>query len=316
MKAFRATLMGHTARRLLKAASHWKVIAVFERSIYCQSAMDGIICAGLASIGGGPLNVTWDPPSGFSVIPWEMRCGLVADCDGDVLGFENGMAVLLADATVWRPEPLPQPTAIEHLAAQIIRLAKMVAAQHLSEGLGPLIPVLACPYPSSVAPSIRGDPLLALALTGIAALEKWLIMGLGFPMQKWSDPPPPVITLLGLGPGLTPSGDDFLGGVLITLRALGQPGTASKLADWLLPLARARTSRISRAHLSCAARGQGGAILHKTLSMLCTSQAPQLDCCLKEIGRYGHSSGWDALAGLVFAVTAYLKARARPGQAG
>ena len=304
----RATRMGHTARRLLAAASRWEIIAVFERSFYCQSATDGIICAGLTAIGGGPLNVTWDPPAGFGGIPREMRCGLVADCDGDVLGFENGMALFLADATLWRPEPVLQPTAPEHLAARTLRLARRVAAQRLSEGLGPLIYDLANPYPSRTAAAVQGEPLLALALTGITALEKWLVKGLGRSAQKWSDPPPSVMTLLGLGPGLTPSGDDFLGGVLITLRALGQTEAAAKLAEWLLPLARERTSRISYAHLACAARGEGGATLHKVLSMLCTSRAAQMDRCLKAIGRYGHSSGWDALAGVILAVTVCLKA--------
>ena len=85
-----------------------------------------------------------------------------------------------------------------------------------------------------------------------------------------------VESLIGLGPGLTPSGDDLLGGVLITLRALGWPQAADTLGCWLLPRARARTHAISYAHLACAAGGEGAAALHDTLATLCSPGAPGL----------------------------------------
>ena len=42
--------------------------------------------------------------------------------------------------------------------------------------------------------------------------------------------PAEAAALIGLGPGLTPSGDDFIGGMLIALRMLGKHGAADAVA--------------------------------------------------------------------------------------
>jgi hypothetical protein len=119
-----------------------------------------------------------------------------------------------------------------------------------------------------------------------------------------------VETLIGLGPGLTPSGDDFLGGVLIALRALGWPDVSDTVGRWLLGRANTRTHPISYAHLRCAADGAGAAVLHDALAALMSPGAPGLRARLDAVAAMGHSSGWDALAGM--ALVANLAATAEP----
>ena len=73
--------------------------------------------------------------------------------------------------------------------------------------------------------------------------------------------------LVGLGPGLVPSGDSMVSGVLLALRLLGgaiSGGTrAVWLADWLSASATCyaaqRTSTLAASLLHCAASGQAGA---------------------------------------------------------
>jgi Protein of unknown function (DUF2877) len=60
----------------------------------------------------------------------------------------------------------------------------------------------------------------------------------------------------GLGPGLTPAGDDVLGGLLLVASALGYPR---------LDEIEVRTNEISAAYLSWAARGQGIEAAHDVL---------------------------------------------------
>ena len=105
--------------------------------------------------------------------------------------------------------------------------------------------------------------------------------------------------LIGVGPGLTPSGDDYLGGVLIGLRWLGRGAQADSLWRWLEPLLEARTSAISAAHLAAAAGGQAHEALHQVLDNLSAWQAPDLLPSLASLDAVGHTSGWDALAGVV-----------------
>jgi hypothetical protein len=106
--------------------------------------------------------------------------------------------------------------------------------------------------------------------------------------------------LIGLGPGLTPAGDDFVGGAMIALRAFGHVDVAERIAAWALPLAKSRTSRISRisrAHLECAARGEGHEALHDWLA------APNA-ANYARLSRIGQTSGLDAAAGATLAISA------------
>jgi hypothetical protein len=140
-------------------------------------------------------------------------------------------------------------------------------------------------------------PLLYRAASGVSALQSWLISAL---RRGGTAPPrtPEIACLIGLGPGLTPSGDDLLGGALITLHALGRSRLAGHLAGQLLPVARERTHVLSLAHLRCAARGEGAAAVHATIGALCSPGSQELATALDSLAEIGHSSGWDALAGV------------------
>jgi hypothetical protein len=125
------------------------------------------------------------------------------------------------------------------------------------------------------------------AQPGLEAIERWLV---GNALEEEA------ASLIGLGPGLTPSGDDYLGGVLIALHQLERKPQALGLWRWLEPRL-ARTSAISAAHLAAAAAGQGHETLHKCLAALCSGGA-DWPSVLEELGKVGHVSGWDSLAGI------------------
>ena len=121
------------------------------------------------------------------------------------------------------------------------------------------------------------NPLAMHAQPALDALDDWLV---GNAMRGEAE------TLVGLGPGLTPSGDDYLGGMLIALRLLERGAQADALWRWLEPRLASRTSAISAAHLAAAAAGEGHEALHEALA-----GDPG------RLGSVGHCSGWDALAG-------------------
>jgi len=139
-------------------------------------------------------------------------------------------------------------------------LAVLTEAEPRNDGLVRLVAPLARGRIEEVGAAT--SPLLRLAAPGVAALAEWLV--------GCSDAAPDEAAsmLIGLGPGLTPSGDDLLGGAMIALRALGRDDRARRVADWALPLAATRTGAISAAHLACAATGEGSASLHELLAAL------------------------------------------------
>jgi hypothetical protein len=107
--------------------------------------------------------------------------------------------------------------------------------------------------------------------------------------------------LIGLGPGLTPSGDDLIAGALVALRAFLRADAAEQLGAWALRLAATGTGAISRAHLAAAGAGEGPEPLHRVLAAICAAPEVDLERELDAIDRIGHCSGWDALAGVALA---------------
>jgi uncharacterized protein DUF2877 len=119
------------------------------------------------------------------------------------------------------------------------------------------------------------------AQPALDALERWLV---GNAIANEA------AQLVGLGPGLTPSGDDYLGGILVALRLTGRGVQADGLWRWLQPRLKEGTSAISAAHLAAAAAGEAHQALHDVLNG---------ELNLDALNAVGHTSGWDALAGAV-----------------
>jgi hypothetical protein len=123
------------------------------------------------------------------------------------------------------------------------------------------------------------------------------------PATTRAPPPRPRCRLLGLGAGLTPSGDDYVGGALFARAWLGGSGSgtapawraaAAEVAD----AARARTHPISAALLRDLAAGLGWAPLHDLAAGLDEAQPARAVEAARRLTRLGHTSGWDLLAGL------------------
>jgi hypothetical protein len=131
--------------------------------------------------------------------------------------------------------------------------------------------------------------------------------------------------IVGLGPGLTPSGDDVLAGLLLSLRVFGTSlpcgETAIWLADWLGAAVTAhadtRTTPLAATLLHCAALGQAGTELAAVLHGM-AGRCP-LQPAVRRLLGVGHTSGadlaWGVLAGCRAALALEATAVARPGKA-
>jgi hypothetical protein len=114
----------------------------------------------------------------------------------------------------------------------------------------------------------------------------------------------PVTRLLGLGPGLTPLGDDILAGTLVTLSALGAMGALKQLGRAVLAGAPRATTLVSSALLWHAARGECVPQLEAFLTALGNGSPATATETRAALLRVGHLSG----AGLLHGVAAALRA--------
>lgn len=178
------------------------------------------------------------------------------------------VSVRIEDAQSWAP-----PAPIEG-QPDVARLRDKAKARVPAEGLGCLV-------------IGKHNALSGHAQPALDALERWLV---GNAIADEAE------QLIGLGPGLTPSGDDYLGGMLVALRRTGRAMQAEGLWRWLQPRLKARTSAISAAHLAAAAAGEAHQALHEVLN-------GELE--LDKLDAVGHTSGWDALAGACAVLNGY-----------
>ena len=110
--------------------------------------------------------------------------------------------------------------------------------------------------------------------------------------------------LIGLGAGLTPSGDDFLAGIAFATR-LGEAAYAGArphgqaIRDAIRAAASLRTNRVSAALLRDATQGFGFRAMHELSAALAARRDEDAVQAARRLSAIGHSSGWDLLVGLL-----------------
>jgi len=193
---------------------------------------------------------------------------LVADFRMPAMG--ERVELQVEGAERWSP-----PASPPHAAPQLGALTAAARGRVPDEGFGALV--------IDAHNSLSGH-----AHPALEALDAWLVGNALAPEAEG---------LIGLGPGLTPSGDDYVGGMLIALHYFRRAQQASGLWRWLQPRL-ARTSALSGAHLAAAATGEAHETLHECLETLCF-HPESWTRTLERLDAVGHSSGWDSLAGVV-----------------
>lgn len=118
--------------------------------------------------------------------------------------------------------------------------------------------------------------------------------------------------LVGLGVGLTPSGDDFLAGMILTLQAFQHPYFSffkNLQQDWL-EFVKVRTTTVSYFMLEAALKGKGNEAIQALIigiGIKKTTIKPVIDRVLS----IGSCSGTDMLVGVSFALEMILKQHGR-----
>lgn len=113
--------------------------------------------------------------------------------------------------------------------------------------------------------------------------------------------------LVGLGPGLTPSGDDFLVGFFAALHVADAPGARWRtLGKDVAARAAARTNAISFAALRAAAEGRMRSTISTLLSESMSGSPASTDAALDAVLAIGSTSGADLAGGAIAGLEAHL----------
>lgn len=272
--AVRICALGWRADVALRAsAGEARVLAALSASVYVETG------------GGGELLWIGAPDATLHA-----RVIHVAEASAVAASAKTGERLRLPRATglhPWRPDATPATaagaTAMCHGAARL-----RTAAKELGEprGFGGWLLGIPLAFPLEPARA-RADELAAACAADDAA--------------RAADA---AAMLVGLGPGLTPAGDDFSGGAFFARALLARAGAIDSDA-WCAAAAAVKTTAGRLTHpigatlLGDLLLGEGWAPLHDLANGLANgNEAVAFDAARQLVG-LGHSSGWDVLAGFV-----------------
>lgn len=280
------TELGLLAEKALRGEGTGRVAAVFESSFY--AVLGGRwVCVGLPYLGSGPLHVLCE-----SRPLWWPTEGTMVAVTGSTLCIDNKPFATFDDASIWGPELAPSWTRAG------LRLG--LGAVDESWRVGPAEEGLAAAGFARLPAKLT--PLVATAIPGIVALDRVIKNALEGRAPSPADCAE-LVKLIGLGPGLTPSGDDLIAGALIALAALDLLNVRDLL--WRACHEHLdRTNDISQVHLRTAAMGYGVAAMHAAIHATISGDADRVEQALAAVSAIGHSSGRDGFAGVLIVLRA------------
>ena len=259
--------LGSRAAKCLKADSSGTVEAVFPSTVYLRARDGARACLVPSHVESGPLHAkvgdAWQGPASAVEVghSWHLSANLLTV---GTSGF------CTRHASEWRPPEHPYPAMVTTDICTWLQGAPTHTLAH----------VITRPHNPLSAGDWRHRGSFELR-----RLKAWL-------NEPHSGSAP--TGLIGLGPGLSPSGDDILGGLSLALRGRKDPR-----AHWLFDAVTPRlneTHPLSAAHLEAALDGEACEALHfVALSQASGSSVAKV--ILQRLAAVGSHSGWDMLLG-------------------
>jgi hypothetical protein len=267
------------------------VLSVFARACNLVNDQGEIVALVSQRVGNGPLNIVLE---GDGFLPRGLEAGLPLEGNGRSIRVGEALVVSLTGAEVWEPWLEWKGLNAERpgLEANLAVLHDHLIAQAPAESLAyPLAASAAggrsveSTYRKAAQRAIEG--LLAALQVGD---RQGIAAGAG--------------ALAGLGPGLTPAGDDFLLGLMASLRTWPQSLAERELSveetcQAIYGAATGKTNLLSMALLRSAREGMFGETWHKLLAALRRGEADEVRGAADRILGFGGTSGADALSGFL-----------------
>ena len=287
-------VIGERAKDILSRDARLTVVAVHSESVYARCTDGRLLLLCPDKYGGVPFGLSLPDYSLFR----ERHAFEVGDVStvldgclvtgvGEVLSFTS----MSTSATVNRTAKLPD-------AALVGICADYVRENASARGIGPALPAFLCIGTPS-------DTANAYALSAVGEADRFESAFLGGDAAALDRA---VGRFVGLGYGLTPSGDDFLCGMLYAFHRFFR--ISDRAESYLRMLSDAvrthigGTNEVSAEYIRCALDGEYFEVVERVLDCLLNEEndMQMLEAALCGLLSVGASSGSDILCGILFAV--------------
>jgi hypothetical protein len=282
-----------------------KVHSIFRRVVNIVWADGSLSSISRIDICNGSANIVTDLPASSDFVHYGIEPGASVRMEPELkILYVGAISISLNNATLWQSPlaHLRSPLPPHQVKANLKAINNWLdTVESIKYGLNRLFPHLEAMIKGTYLPSADTDPVTYLAAQAINNLLPALCK-----MDK-ANITRSAACLIGLGPGLTPSGDDYLAGLMLSLTACSAYLPESiKLAprlltDSVIQLVPGLTNDLSRQMLEFAAKGMGSELMENMVfTLFFTTQIENtvLQSAM-DLSCVGASSGFDQLLGIM-----------------
>ncbi len=305
-------LMGLTAgevafRTLRREPSVGEVLAVFPRTVHLRTGDGEMLALCSRGVENGPLNIRLDAPNEFAFTSLGLLKGEKVCFSSKRISIDTRMFADLSSLAMWQPRTLRKALSKTQISHNQRTLLELVVKEGRREGLLGLLSLLMPGHDVAT----EGNPYVRRGLEAASQLLRGASSGNDDELRSG------ISGLIGLGPGLTPAGDDVITGFVTALReaerlGIVADGSFSNLERLIPVLSRGRTSLLSESMLRMACEGLAGESAAEMVNSLYGSDPRSVRKAARRLIGVGHSSGTDMLVGVLLATTLFSSGRSRP----
>lgn len=300
----RATLVGSFARGVLEGYNG-EVLSVFERTLDVLSK-DKLIGIARKGVTPSPINVITDISRDRRMTSLGIEKGMSVKRSDNLLIIDDTLEISLKDAEVWRPRTGVDGYFDFEISGRNLDLAKRLAVEKgESEGLAQLLPWVDDIAMANLPEVSNLNQVAEKALPNLTNLIECIRAGDLDCLKKQSK------SLIGLGPGLTPSADDLLSGLMVArwwvANSLGTILEKVKAANGVIIESSDRTTLMAQHLLNLSAKGKTNEAVEDLLKAILAGTAAEVETGVDRVSEIGETSGFDTMVGLFLGLEVSLE---------
>jgi len=247
----------------------------------------------------GPLNITLKLPCGLlNLSSFGVKAGDKVRIDDFALKLGERNIVSFGSASVYSPNQRFKDSILANNEIEANVEVMRGTAIHFGKmaGLGELL--------SAITPEKAGDKVRNLNIFSSFAFPRIVRLEHAFQSEKESALKNAVRELIGFGPGLTPSSDDMLAGLVLVCVLYAKNCERAKcvsklIAQAILKEVQGRTTLLSEEYLKQASSGRGNEPVMRLCAALLTEGPQAVERATMGALEIGETSGTDIILGIV-----------------
>lgn len=287
--------VGAVVEYLRTRNAHGVVSMRFDRCAYVQCESH-LFCVGLHSLGASSIIALLE--DGIHTFPLVFKVGASVQLSKRVLTVDGCYSFDLVNATIYRAKI---PCGLINQQGVLQHAVLLEQLEVPADGLAPLLqkPIDSIGTDDTAlvqftAPAIN---LLLKYINNSCGDESKSCSGMAVKLSR-------IQQLLGAGPGLTPSGDDFICGVFTALHFSDKPDIARSIWSLLCVDIVSRTTPVSIALLEQSALGASSERIDAFVAAIVNYPKVSAHHIQALLASIGHTSGWDWFTGFILCLQA------------